>query len=135
MPMVAESEERSLAFRPHAHLAVFVNLDANHVWPATNRTVLDVLLARSRRQIDGYDDLLAAGVTDVARLILHSVSSLVTDKSNDGIGVVDVPILPVRPYAQAIHGSRFDLIERAGHRPEVERPEAFVDRVVAFLKE
>ena len=40
-----------------------------------------------------------------------------------------------RAYAEAIAGSRFELIDRAGHRPEIEQPEAFVERVVAFLKE
>ena len=40
-----------------------------------------------------------------------------------------------RAYAEAIPGSRFELIERAGHRPEIERPEAFVEQIVAFLKE
>ncbi len=40
-----------------------------------------------------------------------------------------------RAYAEAIPGSRFEPIERAGHRPEIERPEAFVERIVAFLKE
>lgn len=40
-----------------------------------------------------------------------------------------------RAYAASIPGARFELIERAGHHPEVEQPEAFVERVVAFLKE
>ena len=37
-----------------------------------------------------------------------------------------------RAYSQAIPGSRFELIERAGHHPEIEQPEAFVQRVAAF---
>jgi pimeloyl-ACP methyl ester carboxylesterase len=40
-----------------------------------------------------------------------------------------------RAYSALIPGSRFELIERAGHHPELERPEAFVERVVAFLGE
>jgi pimeloyl-ACP methyl ester carboxylesterase len=40
-----------------------------------------------------------------------------------------------RAYAELIPGARFELIERAGHYPEIERPEAFVERVAAFLKE
>jgi len=40
-----------------------------------------------------------------------------------------------RAYARLIPGSRFELIEAAGHHPEIERPEAFVDRVSRFLEE
>lgn len=40
-----------------------------------------------------------------------------------------------RAYAGLIPGARFEAIERAGHRPEMEQPETFVDRVVAFMKE
>jgi len=38
-----------------------------------------------------------------------------------------------RAYASLIPGARFALIEGAGHHPEVERPEAVADRVLAFL--
>jgi len=41
------------------------------------------------------------------------------------------------PYGQAysalIPGSRLELIAEAGHHPEIEQPEAFVNRVAAFL--
>ena len=40
-----------------------------------------------------------------------------------------------RAYARLIPGSRLALIERAGHHPEIEQPEAFVERVAAFLEE
>ena len=40
-----------------------------------------------------------------------------------------------RAYSRLIPGSRFELIERAGHHPEIEQPEAFVDRVSRFLEE
>ena len=39
-----------------------------------------------------------------------------------------------RAYARLIPGSQFALIEAAGHHPEIERPEAFVERVAAFLE-
>jgi pimeloyl-ACP methyl ester carboxylesterase len=39
-----------------------------------------------------------------------------------------------RAYADLIPGSRFELIEKAGHHPEIEQPEALVERVVAFMK-
>ena len=38
-----------------------------------------------------------------------------------------------RAYSALIPGSRFELIAEAGHHPEIEQPEAFVDRVAAFL--
>jgi pimeloyl-ACP methyl ester carboxylesterase len=52
-------------------------------------------------------------------------------------GESDSVVTPVygRAYAASIPGARFELIERAGHHPEVEQPQAFVERVVAFLKE
>ena len=40
-----------------------------------------------------------------------------------------------RAYADFIPGSRFEVIERAGHHPEIEQPEAFVERVSRFLEE
>jgi pimeloyl-ACP methyl ester carboxylesterase len=40
-----------------------------------------------------------------------------------------------RAFTGLIPGARFEIIERAGHHPEVEQPEAFVERVVAFLTE
>ena len=38
-------------------------------------------------------------------------------------------------YARLIPGSRFELIEAAGHHPEIEQPEVFVERVSRFLEE
>ena len=40
-----------------------------------------------------------------------------------------------RVYAAEIPGARFETIAGAGHHPHLERPEAFVDRLAAFLKE
>ena len=40
-----------------------------------------------------------------------------------------------RAYSELIPGSRFELIDEAGHHPEIEQPEAFVNRVTAFLDE
>jgi pimeloyl-ACP methyl ester carboxylesterase len=40
-----------------------------------------------------------------------------------------------RAYSRLIPGSRFELIERAGHHPEIEQPEVFVERVLRFLEE
>jgi pimeloyl-ACP methyl ester carboxylesterase len=40
-----------------------------------------------------------------------------------------------RAYSRLIPGSRFELIARAGHHPEIEQPEVFVERVSRFLEE
>ena len=40
-----------------------------------------------------------------------------------------------RAYAAGIPGARFETIAGAGHHPHIERPEAFVDRLAAFLEE
>ena len=40
-----------------------------------------------------------------------------------------------RAYAGLIPGARFSLIEQAGHYPEIEQPERFAERVIAFLAE
>jgi pimeloyl-ACP methyl ester carboxylesterase len=40
-----------------------------------------------------------------------------------------------RAYSRFIPGSRFELIEAAGHYPEIEQPDVFVDRVSRFLEE
>jgi pimeloyl-ACP methyl ester carboxylesterase len=40
-----------------------------------------------------------------------------------------------RAYAAGIPGARFEVIEGAGHHPEIEQAKTFVDRVVAFLEE
>jgi pimeloyl-ACP methyl ester carboxylesterase len=39
-----------------------------------------------------------------------------------------------REYCGLIPGARFEVIEGAGHHPEVEQPEAFAARVVAFIR-
>jgi pimeloyl-ACP methyl ester carboxylesterase len=58
-----------------------------------------------------------------------SVPTLVLWGSSDGIVTPDYG----RAYSAMIPDSRFELIEQAGHHPEFEQPEAFVDRVAAFL--
>jgi pimeloyl-ACP methyl ester carboxylesterase len=63
------------------------------------------------------------------------------------LGAIKVPTLVVwgasdrvvtpdygRAYSRLIPGSRFELIEGAGHHPEIEQPEAFVERIAAFLE-
>jgi pimeloyl-ACP methyl ester carboxylesterase len=38
-----------------------------------------------------------------------------------------------RAYAAAVPGAQFEIIERAGHFPHLERPDAFADRVLTFV--
>jgi pimeloyl-ACP methyl ester carboxylesterase len=40
-----------------------------------------------------------------------------------------------RSYSRLILGSRFELIAAAGHHPQIEQPEVFVERVSSFLEE
>ena len=60
-----------------------------------------------------------------------SVPTLVLWGESDGI------VAPAygRAYAASIPGARFEPIAGAGHHPHIEQPEAFVDRLAAFLKE
>ena len=58
-----------------------------------------------------------------------SVPTLVLWGASDGVVRPDYG----RAYSELIPGSRFELIERAGHHPELEQPRAFADRVTAFL--
>jgi pimeloyl-ACP methyl ester carboxylesterase len=39
-----------------------------------------------------------------------------------------------RAYAAAIPAARFELIERAGHFPHLEQPQAVADRIFAFVE-
>jgi len=39
-----------------------------------------------------------------------------------------------RAYSRLIPGARFELVEGAGHHPEIEQPEMFVERVLRFLE-
>lgn len=40
-----------------------------------------------------------------------------------------------RRFGEAIPGARFDLIERAGHFPHIEQPDAVVGKIIAFAGE
>ena len=58
-----------------------------------------------------------------------TVPTLVIWGASDGI------VKPAygRAYSALIPGARFELIDEAGHHPEIEQPEAFVERVTSFL--
>jgi pimeloyl-ACP methyl ester carboxylesterase len=60
-----------------------------------------------------------------------AVPTLVLWGTSDGV------VTPAygRAYTALIPGARFDAIPAAGHHPEVEQAETFVDRVVGFVKE
>ena len=57
------------------------------------------------------------------------VPTLLLWGASDGVVAPDYG----RAYSGLIPGSRFELIEAAGHHPEQEQPERFVERVAAFL--
>jgi pimeloyl-ACP methyl ester carboxylesterase len=58
-----------------------------------------------------------------------TVPTLVLWGASDGI------VTPAygRAYAARIPGARFEIIEAAGHHPEIEQPGRFAERVLAFL--
>jgi pimeloyl-ACP methyl ester carboxylesterase len=59
------------------------------------------------------------------------VPTLLLWGASDGVVTPDYG----RAYSRLIPGSRFELIERAGHHPEVEQPEVFVELMARFLEE
>jgi pimeloyl-ACP methyl ester carboxylesterase len=58
-----------------------------------------------------------------------AVPTLVVWGDSDGVVTPDYG----RRYAGLIPGARFELVEAAGHHPELEQPQAFADRVARFL--
>jgi pimeloyl-ACP methyl ester carboxylesterase len=58
-----------------------------------------------------------------------AVPTLVLWGASDRIATPDYG----RAYAALIPGARFDIVEEAGHHPELEQPRAFVERVARFL--
>jgi pimeloyl-ACP methyl ester carboxylesterase len=59
------------------------------------------------------------------------VPTLLLWGASDGVVTPDYG----RAYSRLIPGSRFELIEAAGHYPEIEQPDSFVERVSRFLQE
>jgi pimeloyl-ACP methyl ester carboxylesterase len=59
-----------------------------------------------------------------------AVPTLVLWGDSDGVVTTDYG----RRYAGLIPGARFELIEQAGHHPELEQPQAFADHVSRFLE-
>ena len=59
------------------------------------------------------------------------VPTLVLSGASDGI------VSPAygRAYAKLIPGARFELIENAGHQPEIEQPASFVAHVASFMSD
>ena len=71
-----------------------------------------------------YNPQLARWLSRIA------VPALVLWGASDGIATPAYG----RAYAARIPGARFEVIESAGHHPEIEQPSAFANRVVAFLE-
>src|ERR1700722_4923960 len=85
---------------PHAHAAVFLDLDVHHVGAAAHRAVLDILLALAGRDVDRHHDLLAARVANVAAFLLHAF----------------LPLGDVRPGASAPRAGVSDILCGALHK-------------------
>jgi len=58
-----------------------------------------------------------------------AVPTLVLWGASDGVVTQDYG----RAYCGLIPGARFEVIADAGHHPEIEQPDAFADRVAAFI--
>src|SRR5262249_15664479 len=67
----AAGRDRATRRRRACKSTCSVPIDVDHVRAAAYRAVLDVLLARPRRQVDGHEDVLPAGIALVAGLVLH----------------------------------------------------------------
>lgn len=65
------------------------------------------------------------------RLRRIDVPTLVLWGANDGLVKPEYG----RAYAESIPGARFEMIERAGHSPQLEQPKEFAERVVRFVRE
>ena len=59
----------SFGLGPRANFSVLVNLDMDHIRSAADRTVFYVFLTLARGEIDGDDDLFAAGIAHVAGFV------------------------------------------------------------------
>ncbi len=64
--------------RPHSRLTLLVDLDVNYICPTADGTVLDILLDRARRRIDGYHDFFTAAIAHIARIAAHGDDSTKT---------------------------------------------------------
>ena len=106
--------------------------------------------ARSAPDFDEMsDDALVAHARNREALCLYAWQPyMYTPQLRRWLGTISVPTLVLwgasdgivtpaygRAYADLIPGARFELIDAAGHHPEIEQPETFVERVTAFLKE
>ena len=61
-----------LSLRPGPRTALVVGFNADHIRPAADRAILDVLLLLAGREVDRHDDLLAAPVAEVAGFVVHA---------------------------------------------------------------
>ena len=65
-----------------------------------------------------------------ARLHRVQVPTLVLWGASDGVVKPDYG----RALTEAIKGARFELIERCGHYPHIERPDVFAQKILAFMR-
>src|SRR5262245_26948136 len=60
-----------LRFRPNTYFAVLVYFNVYDIRPTTYRAVLNVDLARARRQVEWHYDFLATRITNVGSFVIH----------------------------------------------------------------
>lgn len=85
--------------------------------------------AGNRAALQAYTNGVMSDPTLLERLPAIGIPSLVVWGAADGMFVPEHG----EAYAAAIPGAEFDLIETAGHLPQLETPERLRDDVVAFI--
>ena len=63
-------------FGPNSHVATLIDLNMDEIRAAADRTILDVLLAFTSRQVHRNHDLLATGIAYVGGVLPRSSSFL-----------------------------------------------------------
>ena len=123
-------------------------LDVFNTHPDTVRRLSWHDPQRSAPDLDEYsDEALTRHARDWEALCLYGWEPyMYNPRLRRWLGRIGVPTLVLwgesdgvvkpaygRTYASLIPGARFALIEGAGHHPEVERPEALAQQVLAFM--
>jgi pimeloyl-ACP methyl ester carboxylesterase len=85
-------------------------------------------MAGNRAALASYAGAAMADATLAGRLGGVRAPVLVAWGEADRIGDTDFG----RAYAAAIPGAQFQLLERAGHMPQIETPDALIDAVWTF---
>jgi pimeloyl-ACP methyl ester carboxylesterase len=111
---------------------------------ATNpERTLDDLQLEALREIHADAGTAPAFLTTVRSLALRSADDVLSDLPRLGVPLrliwgVDDPLFPVGQAERAhrlVPGSRLTVIENAGHTPEIEQPERFLEALLPSLED